>query len=50
MREVEVFGRRLLVERTSTGWQTCSPGDALDPLTAQIASTRAARRKSFIGY
>lgn len=27
MREVEVFGRRLLVERTATGWQTYIPGD-----------------------
>jgi hypothetical protein len=27
MREVEVFGRRLLVERTSSGWRTCVPGD-----------------------
>ena len=26
MREVEVFGRRLLVERTTTGWRTCVPG------------------------
>ena len=26
MREVEVFGRRLLVERTPTGWATCEPG------------------------
>ena len=27
MREVEVFGRRLLVERTATGWETWIPGD-----------------------
>ena len=27
MREVEVFGRRLLVERTTAGWQTYIPGD-----------------------
>jgi hypothetical protein len=27
MREVEVFGRRLLVERTSGGWNTCVPGN-----------------------
>ena len=27
MREVDVFGRRLLVERTSSGWQTYIPGD-----------------------
>ena len=27
MREVEVFGRRLLVERTPAGWRTCTPGD-----------------------
>ena len=27
MREVEIFGRRLLVERTTTGWRTCMPGD-----------------------
>ena len=26
MREVEVFGRRLLVERSSDGWRTCVPG------------------------
>jgi hypothetical protein len=26
VREVEVFGRRLLVERTATGWRTCVPG------------------------
>lgn len=26
MREVEVFGRRLLVERTATGWRACVPG------------------------
>jgi hypothetical protein len=26
MREVEVFGRRLLVERTPTGWRSCIPG------------------------
>ncbi len=27
MREIEVFGRRLLVERTAAGWQTYIPGD-----------------------
>ena len=27
MREVEVFGRRLLVEKTATGWRTYTPGD-----------------------
>lgn len=27
MREVEVFGRRLLVERVASGWQTYVPGD-----------------------
>lgn len=27
MREVEVFGRRLLVERTDAGWQAYIPGD-----------------------
>ena len=26
MREVEIFGRRLLVERTQSGWNTCLPG------------------------
>lgn len=26
MREVEVFGRRILVERTATGWRTAFPG------------------------
>lgn len=26
MREVEIFGRRLLVERTLTGWRSCVPG------------------------
>jgi hypothetical protein len=26
MREVEVFGRRLLVERTAAGWLSCAPG------------------------
>jgi len=27
MREVEIFGRRLLVERSATGWRSCVPGD-----------------------
>ena len=27
IREVEIFGRRLLVERTADGWQTFVPGD-----------------------
>jgi len=27
MREVEVFGRRLLVERTDTGWRKYIPGN-----------------------
>jgi hypothetical protein len=27
MREVEVYGRRLLVERTDAGWRTYIPGD-----------------------
>ena len=27
MREVEVYGRRLLVERTPAGWRTYVPGD-----------------------
>jgi hypothetical protein len=27
IREVEVFGRRLLVERTGAGWRTFIPGD-----------------------
>jgi hypothetical protein len=27
MREVEVFGRRLLVERTEAGWKAYIPGD-----------------------
>ena len=27
MREVEVFGKRLLVERTAAGWQAYLPGD-----------------------
>lgn len=27
IREVEVYGRRLLVERTAQGWQTFIPGD-----------------------
>ncbi len=27
IREVEVFGRRLLVERTDAGWRTYIPGD-----------------------
>ena len=27
MREVEVYGRRLLVERTAEGWQGYTPGD-----------------------
>ena len=27
MREVEVFGKRLLVDRTPTGWQVYLPGD-----------------------
>ena len=27
MREIEVYGRRLLVERTTAGWQTFIPGD-----------------------
>jgi len=26
LRELEVFGRRLLVERTPIGWTTCMPG------------------------
>ena len=26
LREVEVFGRRLLVERTPDGWNACLPG------------------------
>jgi hypothetical protein len=26
VREVEIYGRRLLVERTESGWRTCSPG------------------------
>jgi hypothetical protein len=27
MREVEVYGHRLLVERTADGWNTSIPGD-----------------------
>jgi hypothetical protein len=27
VREVEIYGRRLLVERTVDGWQTFIPGD-----------------------
>lgn len=27
LREVEVYGRRLLVERTDDGWQAFIPGD-----------------------
>ena len=27
IREVEIYGRRLLVERTATGWQTFIAGD-----------------------
>jgi hypothetical protein len=27
IREVEIYGRRLLVERTADGWQTFLPGD-----------------------
>jgi hypothetical protein len=26
MRQVEVFGRRLLVERSANGWRSCTPG------------------------
>jgi hypothetical protein len=37
MREVEIFGRRLLVERTPTGWNACVPGS--DGKRGPISST-----------
>ena len=52
MREVEIFGRRLLVERTPTGWIACTPGGdgKRGPMSATLIPSFVATDDDLLQY